>query len=156
MTRPSWRRRRRDEELSEELQGHLRMAIRDRIAGGESPEEAADSARRDFGNVDLVAEVTRDMWGWRWLDQFARDVRHTLRTMRRSPGYTAIVPTTIIGVVGDVRQSDLVTEIRPMAYWPHPQLPYSAMTLTVRTSGERLAMVPLVEHEIRVLDPEQQ
>jgi len=55
MTRPSWRRRRRDEELSEELQSHLRMAIRDRIAGGESPEEAADSARREFGNVDLVA-----------------------------------------------------------------------------------------------------
>lgn len=100
MTRPSWRRRRRDEELSEELQGHLRMAIRDRIARGESPEEAADSARREFGNVDLVAEVTRDMWGWRWLDQFARDVRHTLRTMRRSPGYTAIVVLTLALGIG--------------------------------------------------------
>jgi predicted permease len=66
-----------------------------------------------------------------------------------------VVPTTIIGVVEDVRQSDLATEIRPMAYWPHPQLPYAAMTLAVRTSGDPLAMVPLVEREIRTLDPDQ-
>ena len=40
------------------------------------------------------------------------------------------VPTEIIGVVGDVKFADLATDARPMTYWPHPQLAYSAMTLT--------------------------
>jgi len=66
-----------------------------------------------------------------------------------------IVPTTIIGVVGDVRYADLVTALRPMVYWPHPQLVYTAMTLTVRTSGDPLALAPLVQHEIQSLDKDQ-
>ncbi|HEY3380992.1 MAG TPA: ABC transporter permease [Vicinamibacterales bacterium] len=97
---PLFRRRRRDDELDEEMRTHLQMATRERIERGESPEKAAAAARREFGNVDLVREVTRDMWGWRWLDQFKRDVRHALRTMRRSPGYTAIVIVTLALGIG--------------------------------------------------------
>jgi hypothetical protein len=66
-----------------------------------------------------------------------------------------VVPTTIIGVVGDVRYHDLPTEPRATAYWPHPQLSYSASTFTVRTHGDPLAVAPLVEREIRKLDPDQ-
>jgi predicted permease len=65
------------------------------------------------------------------------------------------VPTTIVGVVGDVRHADLETEPRAMTYWPHPQLPYSAMTLTVRSAGDPSALVPAVQHEIQALDREQ-
>ena len=66
-----------------------------------------------------------------------------------------VVPTTIVGVVGDVRHVDLATEPRAMSYWPHPQLPYGAMTLTIRTGGNPLALAPAVRHEIQALDPEQ-
>ncbi|HZP48759.1 MAG TPA: ABC transporter permease [Vicinamibacterales bacterium] len=65
------------------------------------------------------------------------------------------VPTTIVGVVGDAKFADLRSETRPQSYWPHPQLPYSAMTLTVRTAGDPLAFAPLVEREIRSLDKDQ-
>jgi putative ABC transport system permease protein len=65
------------------------------------------------------------------------------------------VPTEIIGVVGDVKFSGLAAETNPMTYWPHPQLPYSAMTLTVRTASEPAAFAPLVEREVRALDKEQ-
>ena len=41
-------------------------------------------------------------------------------------------PTTIIGVVGDTKFVDLRGQTEAHSYWPHPQLPYSAMTLTVR------------------------
>src|SRR5512139_4056743 len=47
------------------------------------------------------------------------------------------------------------TEPRATAYWPHPQLPYTASTFTVRTEGDPLALAPPVEREIRKLDPEQ-
>ena len=65
------------------------------------------------------------------------------------------VPTTIIGIVGDVRQADLATEARPMAYWPHPQLVMSAMTLTIRTDADPLAAAPMVERAIQSIDKDQ-
>ena len=45
------------------------MAIRDRMERGESAAEAEANARREFGNVGLVEEVTREMWSWIWLEQ---------------------------------------------------------------------------------------
>jgi putative ABC transport system permease protein len=89
--RPGWLfrgRARRDEDLDEELQTHLRMAEADRVARGESPDEAAASARREFGNVGLVKEVTRDMWGGVWRERLAQDLRFGFRMLRRSPGFS--------------------------------------------------------------------
>jgi putative ABC transport system permease protein len=65
------------------------------------------------------------------------------------------VPTEIVGVVRDAKFGDLRTETRPQTYWPHPQLPYSAMTLTVRTAEDPLSLAPLVEHEIQAIDKDQ-
>ena len=53
------------------------------------------------------------------------------------------VPTEIIGVVGNAEVLDLATEARPMTFWPHPQLAYSAMTLTLRTTSDPAAFAPL-------------
>ena len=58
-----WRRRRREEELSSELEAHLRMAVADRVARGESPASAEAAARRELGNLDLIKDVTRETWG---------------------------------------------------------------------------------------------
>ena len=54
-----WRRRHRDLELEEEIQTHLDMAARERMARGESADAAAHAARREFGNVGQVKELTR-------------------------------------------------------------------------------------------------
>jgi putative ABC transport system permease protein len=65
-------------------------------------------------------------------------------------------PTEIVGVVADVRYGDLTAStIRPMSYWPHPQLPYPAMTLTVRAAGNPLALSSAIEREIQSLDKDQ-
>jgi len=53
----------RERELDEELESHLRMAAHDRVERGESPEEAGYAARRELGNVALIKEVTRQIWG---------------------------------------------------------------------------------------------
>ena len=54
------------------------------------------------------------------------------------------VPSEIIGVVGDNKHLGLDTEVEPMAYWPHPELAYSSMTLAIRTRGEPRALRPLL------------
>ncbi len=91
--------RRREEELAEEVRSHLRMAVRERVERGESPAQAEAAALREFGNVGLVKEVTREMWGWAWLRHCAQDLRYGLRTMRRAPWFTAAAVVTLaIGV----------------------------------------------------------
>jgi len=65
------------------------------------------------------------------------------------------VPTEIIGIVADAKYVDFATEVRPMTYWPHPQLAYSAMTLTIRTTSDPASFAPIVEREVRALDRDQ-
>jgi putative ABC transport system permease protein len=65
------------------------------------------------------------------------------------------VPTEIVGIVGDVKYADFQTEPRAMTYWPHPQLAYGAMTLTMRTTPDPASFAPLVEREVRGLDKDQ-
>ena len=43
-------RNKRDQELKEELEGHIRMAAQDRMDRGETPAEAEASAKRELGN----------------------------------------------------------------------------------------------------------
>ena len=47
------------------------------------------SARREFGNVAVVKERARDVWGSRWLEDFMQDVRYAIRTLLRAPAFTA-------------------------------------------------------------------
>src|SRR5258708_14403348 len=83
-----WERDRKQEELHQELQSHLQMAASDRIDRGESAERAQQAARREFGNVALVEQVTRDQLSWRWLDEFLQDLRFAAITILKSPGFT--------------------------------------------------------------------
>src|SRR5689334_18241369 len=84
------RRERRTRELDEEINIHLAMEIRQRIERGESPEEARLNARREFGNLALIKDTTRDVWGQRWLDEIVWDFAYALRILRRHWKVTAI------------------------------------------------------------------
>ena len=99
MSIPHWRGRRRDEDLDEELKSHLRMATQDRVERGEAPGEAAVAARREFGNVGLVREVTRDQWGWGWLERLARDLQYAFRGLLHNRVYAlAAILTLALGI----------------------------------------------------------
>jgi len=65
------------------------------------------------------------------------------------------VPTEIIGVVGNSKAQDLRSTTQPTSYWPHPQLPYTAMTLTVRTASDPLSFASVVEREVHAVDKDQ-
>src|SRR5882762_9360764 len=87
---PLWWKKKNENELNEEVRAHLEMSVRERVARGENKEEAKRAARREFGGAELVKETTRDIWGWRWLEDFAEDIRYGFRMLRKSPGFTAV------------------------------------------------------------------
>ncbi|MEK7416031.1 MAG: ABC transporter permease, partial [Planctomycetota bacterium] len=84
-----WKQR-QDEDLNAEIQNHLDAAIRDRMERGESAEQARANALREFGNVGLVKEVTREMWGWASLERLEQDLRFGWRMLRKNPAFTLV------------------------------------------------------------------
>jgi putative ABC transport system permease protein len=97
---PLWRREKRNEELSEEMRAHLTLAEREAMESGQSLKEAQAAARREFGNVGVAEEVTRDAWGGRWFAEMAQDVRYGVRNMLRTPGFTAVTILTLALGIG--------------------------------------------------------
>ena len=123
MLRSLWSALRRKDDLSEELKSHLQMAIADRIARGESPAEARRAATREFGNVPLIADVTRERWGWLRLEQLLQDLRSAVRQMRRSPGFFITAALTLALGIGAL--TTVATWSNAVLYnpWPHVEAP---------------------------------
>ncbi|HET9362485.1 MAG TPA: ABC transporter permease, partial [Vicinamibacterales bacterium] len=99
-------RRRREDDLDDEIRAHLAMATRDRIESGEPADSARFAALKEFGNLTLTHEETRGTWGgrWRsWVIDLMHDVRYAGRVLRNSPGYALVVIVVLaVGLAANV------------------------------------------------------
>ena len=73
--RQLFNRRRRYDELSESIREHLKEKIADLTNGGMTRDEAKQAARREFGNVTLIEERSREVWQWPTLESMFSNVK---------------------------------------------------------------------------------
>ena len=116
-------RRQAEEDLREELRLHLELERERQRDAGLSESDARRAAGRRLGNAPLIRERTRDVWGWCWLDDLARDVRQAVRGLGRSPGFTGTVMLVLaLGIGANTAMFSIVYGllIRPLPY-PEPE-----------------------------------
>jgi putative ABC transport system permease protein len=124
--------RKRQVELDEELQAHIEIEARRLTSEGLSGVEAAAQARRAFGNRALVAELTRDSWGARWLSGIRQDLEYALRSARRTPGFSAAVVLSLalgIGAATVVFSVADTVYLRPLPYRAPDEVMFVAMRI---------------------------
>ena len=90
----------RDAEMQDELQVHLELAAQDLERRGLSKEDALRTARLQAGGVAQAMESMRDQRGLPWIADLRHDARFGVRTLRRSPAFTAVALVTLTVAIG--------------------------------------------------------
>src|SRR5260370_1467838 len=125
---------RKDEDLAEEIESHLAHAQDGNAARGLPPQEARRKARLRFGNPGATRER---VWRYRSLPMVEdgwRDLRFAVRSLARTPGFTAIALLVIavgIGVNTAVFSVVNAVLLKPLTY-PDPQALVQLMTTSSR------------------------
>ncbi len=101
----AWRRRwvrearQREAELAAELEEHIQQRAAQYEAQGLSPAEALRRARIQFGSVPAIQEEIRALGPWEFLASWLRDLRFTLRSLRRDRAFTlAVILSLAVGL----------------------------------------------------------
>jgi len=111
------KRRQLDRDLEDEMAFHLAMREEKNREGGMHEEEARYASRRQFGNVTVAKERSREMWTFTWLEALWQDVRYGARTLRTSPAFSVVAILTLaagIGVDAGIFQIFNALALRPV------------------------------------------
>ncbi|MBB5329514.1 ABC transporter permease [Tunturiibacter gelidoferens] len=118
-------RNRRYDDISVSIQEHIAERIDELMEEGMARDEAERTARRDFGNVTLLRERSREVWQWQRLESLLMDLKHVCRRLVRSPGFAiTVVLTLAIGIGANTAVFSVLNSVllRPLPYSEPEQL----------------------------------
>lgn len=103
-------RRRRYGDLAVSIEEHLEEKIEELVEDGMSRADAERTARREFGNVTLIEERSREVWQWPMLESIWSDIAFTLRQLIKAPGFTATAVLTLaLGIAVNATMFSMVS-----------------------------------------------
>jgi len=95
-----FRRKHWDAERAAELESHLQIETDRNIEAGMSPADARAAAHRKLGNPYRIRETIYEMNTIPLLDMLWRDLRFSLRTLIKRPGFTTVVVLSLALGIG--------------------------------------------------------
>ena len=111
--------------MAEEMQMHLEMEAARQRADGVDEAAATYGAQKNFGGIEQTKERCRDERGIPWLERIIRDARFALRSLRRTPGFTATAVLTLALGIGACTAIFSIVDgvlLRPLAFRAPEQL----------------------------------
>ena len=129
-----WRRNERERELERELRSDLELEAPEQQENGLPTDASFHAARRALGNVGLVQEEVRQVWGWMFLDRLNQDLVYALRGMRRSPGFTVTAILSLaLGIGANTAIFSLIDAL--LLRWLPVRDPQGLMQVIIRRPG---------------------
>ena len=116
-------RRRLECSLDEELRSYVDEMTQRQIRDGLPPAEARRMALIEAGGLDQVKEEVRAVWLGGGIESTLRDLRYGVRSLLRSPGFTAVVILTLsLGLGASLTMFSVLRAVlwRPLPY-PSPE-----------------------------------
>ncbi len=141
-----WRRNRRDTDLEDEIAHDLALDAEERIRSGATPQESEWASRRDFGNVSLMKEGLREMWGWTSLDRLDRDLRYGWRSLRKSPLFAIMAVLSLSLGIG--ANASIFSAINAILFRPLPvEGPSELISINEKVGGNALPLLSYPDYK---------
>ncbi len=127
-----------DQEMKEELRGHLEQQIRENIAKGMSPEDARRAALLAIGGLAQIEQQCRDAHGKSAMRDFGQDLRYGFRQLRRSPGFSALAILCLTLGIG--ANAAVFSWLEGILFRPYPLVAYQERLFAVAgtVQGKRI------------------